>query len=542
MAGRAALLALLTLAVLASRTALPVDETRYLAVAWEMWQRGDFLVPFKNGEAYSHKPPLLFWLFHAGWAVFGVNDLWPRLLSPLLALATLAVTARIAAALWPDAPWRAEQSAWILLGCLVFAVFAEMVMFDMLLALCVSIGVLGLVTARRAPGRGFALLAVAIGGGVLAKGPAVLLHLLPAALLAPWWLGERTMRWRRWYAGIVLAVIGGAIIALAWAIPAGLRGGEDYRNAIFWGQTANRMIDSFAHQRPFWWYVALLPMLAAPWILWLPFWRGLRTGSLLADPGGRLALTLTLVTLVAFSLVSGKQVHYLVPQFPAFALLVACALDRPQPAERPWLVIVALASICGVVIGLPYVELPPAVSALRSVAPAWSAAFVALAVWLAWSPRPPERQVPLLAAASVLLVAAVHLAFVRPLSANYDVGPLARAIAELQAAGRPIANDGIYHAQYQFAGRLVAPIAELPTHEHAKRWIDVHPDGAIVLYFRPPFDPAPFGPRVTQPYRGRIAALFDSRAARAPLERAEAEAEPDTESAAQTKSRSRAPR
>ncbi|MBK7794595.1 MAG: glycosyltransferase family 39 protein [Betaproteobacteria bacterium] len=156
--------------MLASRTALPVDETRYLAVAWEMWQRGDFLVPFKNGEAYSHKPPLLFWLFHAGWAVFGVNDLWPRLLSPLLALATLAVTARIAAALWPDAPWRAERSAWILLGCLVFAVFAEMVMFDMLLALCVSIGVLGLVNASRAPGRGFALLAVAIGGGVLAKG------------------------------------------------------------------------------------------------------------------------------------------------------------------------------------------------------------------------------------------------------------------------------------------------------------------------------------------------------------------------------------
>ena len=117
---------------------MPVDETRYLAVAWEMWQRGDFLVPFRNGAAYSHKPPLLFWLFHLGWAVFGVNDIWPRLLSPLLALATLGVTARIAATLWPDAPWRAERSAWILLGCVVFAVFAGMAMFDMLLALCVS--------------------------------------------------------------------------------------------------------------------------------------------------------------------------------------------------------------------------------------------------------------------------------------------------------------------------------------------------------------------------------------------------------------------
>ncbi len=402
---RAVLLALVTLAALASRTAVPVDETRYLAVAWEMWQRGDFLVPFRNGEAYSHKPPLLFWLFHLGWAVFGVNDLWPRLIPPLLALATLGVTTSIASTLWPDAPWRAERSAWILLGCLVFAVFAGMVMFDMLLALCVSIGVLGLAVAPRAPGRGFALLAVAIGGGVLAKGPAVLLHLLPAALLAPWWLRDRTVQWRRWYAGVVLALIGGAAIALAWAIPAGLRGGEDYRNAIFWGQTANRMVDSFAHQRPIWWYVALLPILAAPWILWRPLWRGLRTGSLLADRGGRLALTLVLVTFVAFSLVSGKQVHYLVPQFPAFALLVALALDHPQPAARPWLAIVGLASLGAVVIALPYVKLPPAVAALHAVAPAWSAAFVALAVWLAWSPHPPERQVPRMATACVLMVA-----------------------------------------------------------------------------------------------------------------------------------------
>ena len=55
----------------------PVDETRYASVAWEMWLRGDFLVPHINGEPYSHKPPLLFWLIQAGWALFGVNDWWP---------------------------------------------------------------------------------------------------------------------------------------------------------------------------------------------------------------------------------------------------------------------------------------------------------------------------------------------------------------------------------------------------------------------------------------------------------------------------------
>ena len=122
-----------------------------------MWQRGDFLVPFRNGEPYSHKPPLMFWMFHAGWAAAGVNDITPRLVSPLLGLATLWVTGRIAAALWPDAPWLANRAAWILLGSMLFALFSEMVMFDVLLTLCVAVGVLGLALAPKSPAPRFRL-------------------------------------------------------------------------------------------------------------------------------------------------------------------------------------------------------------------------------------------------------------------------------------------------------------------------------------------------------------------------------------------------
>jgi 4-amino-4-deoxy-L-arabinose transferase-like glycosyltransferase len=541
-AWRAGLVAVFTLAALASRTAMPVDETRYLAVAWEMWQRGDFLVPFRNGEAYSHKPPLLFWLIHAGWAVAGVNDVWPRLVAPLLALATLGVTARIAAVLWPEAPWRAERAAWILLGCVLFVTFAGMLMFDMLLALCVAVGVLGLAVAPRAPARGFALLAAAIGGGVLAKGPVVLLHLLPAALLAPWWLRSGTVRWRTWYAGVLLALIGGAAIALAWAIPAGLRGGEDYRNAIFWGQTANRMVESFAHRRSIWWYLPLVPVLAAPWLLWGPFWRGVRGASLRADRGCRLALVLALVTLAAFSLISGKQAHYLLPQLPAFALVAAFALDGQERAARPWLVIAGVALLGVAVFALPHVTLPPNLAALKTIAPAWSVPFCAIAAWLAWTPRPPHRQVPVMAAGSVLVLAAMHLAFVRPLSPAYDVLPLARKLGELQAAGRPVAHDGVYHAQYQFAGRLDAPIEELANHGESAQWLAEHPDGVIVLYFRPPRDPAPFGPLLVQPYRGRVAALFAGPSALAALAAATAEDEPDEARARERRAPVRVPR
>ena len=63
---------------------VPLYSTRSLAVAWEMWDRGSWLVPLFNGAPYSHKTPLLPWLIHLGWLVTGVSDVWPRVLMVLL--------------------------------------------------------------------------------------------------------------------------------------------------------------------------------------------------------------------------------------------------------------------------------------------------------------------------------------------------------------------------------------------------------------------------------------------------------------------------
>jgi 4-amino-4-deoxy-L-arabinose transferase-like glycosyltransferase len=114
----AALLGLLVVAGLL-RPLLPIDETRYASVAWEMWSRGDFLVPVLNGEVYPHKPPLLFWLIHAGWTVFGVNEWWPRLISPLFGAGTLLLAARLGRQLWPTRPDVARMVPMIVLFVLL---------------------------------------------------------------------------------------------------------------------------------------------------------------------------------------------------------------------------------------------------------------------------------------------------------------------------------------------------------------------------------------------------------------------------------------
>jgi 4-amino-4-deoxy-L-arabinose transferase-like glycosyltransferase len=325
-----------------TRPLLPVDETRYLAVAWEMWQRGDFLVPYLNGETYSHKPPLLFWAIHLGWAVFGVNDWSPRFVAPLFGLAALLLTRRLGRELWPAAPLTGDVASLMTFGALFWSLFATMTMFDMLHACFTVAGMIGMVMAAR--GRavaGFTVFGLAVGLGVLGKGPAILVHLLPAGLAAPFWLvrldgGGPAPRWARWYLGLAAGVALGAAIGLAWALPAASAGGEAYRNAILWGQSAGRMVDSFAHGRPFWWFAAILPLMVLPWTIWPAAWRSVRCQwkDMAPDGGVRLVLIWFAAAFAAFSAISGKQPLISCPNFPRWRFFWPTP-SVPRPGGQP---------------------------------------------------------------------------------------------------------------------------------------------------------------------------------------------------------------
>ena len=127
---------------------------------------------------------------------------------------------------------------------------------------------------------------------------------------------------------------------LAWAWPAATAGGEAYRAAILWGQTADRIVTSFAHAHPVWWYLPWLMVLFAPWSLMPWLWTGLRLAWRRRDSGQRLCVTWLVAVFLLLSLVSGKQVKYLLPLLPAFALLLSRTLsqlpERPV-TQRPWL-------------------------------------------------------------------------------------------------------------------------------------------------------------------------------------------------------------
>jgi 4-amino-4-deoxy-L-arabinose transferase-like glycosyltransferase len=534
-------------AALAVRPPLPVDETRYLSVAWEMWRSGQFLVPRLNGEAYSHKPPLLFWLMHAGWAAFGVNGWWPRLVAPLSGLAAVFLTAALARRLWPGEPGRAEGAALVLSGTIFWTLSQTLTMFDMLLAAATLAGLIGVLRAWRLGGfSGFLLLGAGIGIGVLAKGPAILVHTLPAALLAPFWgpgfAGADDRRfppggWLRWYAGVLLAVAVGAAIGLAWALPAAVAGGPAYAKAIFWGQSAGRLVDAFDHGRPWWFYLALLPALLLPWIAWPALWRGARRTSPAALAGGLgFCLAWFLPAFLLFSLFSGKQAHYLLPELPALALMIAARLFRggrageADTARRrlddavPGFVAAAFGLALVVVAWLPEEARVP--WWLAGIDGLWGLAAVAGGAALALRPpTAPMRRAAALAALSALLVAVAHLAARPSLARAFDLGPAAERLARFEREGRPLAFFGTYHGQFHFLGRLEKPMAEIGLAAPDDTvWVAANPNGIVVsVHRRLPEAPPPL---LWMPFRNRLLTFWEAAAIRAHPQAVGREGEP----------------
>lgn len=515
---------------LAVRPVLAVDETRYLSVAWEMWLRGDWLVPHLNGEPYHHKPPLLFWLINAGWHVIGVSEVWGRLVAPLFSVATFFVVVKTARLLWPYTPYAAFMAPLILLGLPLFAGAGSMTMFDIMLTFWAALGVLGtVITAKGSRWLGLPLYAAAIGLGVLTKGPVILVFLLPPALLAPVWCQPPTkakspaLYWLAWYGGTGLAIAVGAAIALAWALPAAQAGGEEFADALLWRQTAGRIVDSFAHERPVWWYAIVLLPILLPWTAWFGFWRGLARHVRPMDREIRLLLIWVLVPVIIMTFVSAKQVQYLLPMFPAIALLVArMAADEPTTRWSDVWLPAGLVLLLGFLLTL----IPLAADAIQITLglddlPGWidevsvvpGVTLLVLGVGLVFAGRRSlANQVTLLCAIAPVLFISVHLGVLTAMGQIYGVDTTAWFVSRVQDQGHPVAYLGNYHGQFQFVGRLERPIEPI-SHKDLETWLGGHPDGYLIAVLKDLAPETAAAAEQTEAYRSRLLTVWTSEKA-----------------------------
>ena len=518
---------------LLSRSYLPIDETRYVTVAWNMYLNHDYLVPYLNGETYSHKPPLLFWLMNLGWQVFGVNDWWPRLVPSFFALGAVLITQKIAMRLWPTQEQTSHIAALILLGSGMWAVFTTATMFDMLVAFFTVLGAWGLLLAWQGQAnqgqanqdqirQGWTYVVLAIAGGLLAKGPTILLQILPLAVLAPWWMGQASQQdakkpnlkkpnLKNWYGALLLSVLLGALILLAWAIPAGIVGGPKYQHDIFWGQTADRMVKSFAHRRPIYWYLPMLPVILFPWLFALPVWRSLANiKDYMQETGVRFCLAWFLPVFIAFSLISGKQPHYLLPIVPAFALLAARGWTTLSDVK--WFDKL-LPALVGMVIGAGLLYLPTyhqhhylAVWVLNI--PSWAGiAMILGSVVLMLGIKNKQQYLQRVTLLGVWAILVLYLGVIRVAGSAYDVTKISQHLKQLQDQNIPLANIGKYHGQFNFLGRMTKSPDQL-AESQLDAWFETHPNGRVIMYFDKARPLGDLVPEYAQPYRALVAGVL----------------------------------
>jgi len=346
-----ALLSLLCLALylpgLAALPPLDRDEARFAQATRQMLESHDFLRIRFQDEARNKKPAGIYWLQAA--AVAALSDarssaIWPyRLPSLIGAGAAVLLTFALGSALVGRAP--ALTGAALLACALGVVIEAHLAKTDAMLLATVAAaqGALGAIYMRARRGdqtapRTWALLFwAAQGAGLLIKGPITpLVGLLTGAALS---LADRDLRWLKglrplWGVPFMLAIAAPWFIAITAATQGAFLGesvGHDLAGKLLGAQEA--------HGAPPGYYLLLLAA---------TFWPGsLLLGPALAwawqqrkAPAERFLIAWIVPFWLMLELVPTKLPHYILPAYPALALIAGralLALGEGALQRRRWL-------------------------------------------------------------------------------------------------------------------------------------------------------------------------------------------------------------
>jgi 4-amino-4-deoxy-L-arabinose transferase-like glycosyltransferase len=320
----------------------PADEPRFVLVAKQMFDSGDWLFPHRGIELYADKPPLYFWLLAGARALVG-NWRWSFLLPSLLAgMGVLWLVCDLGRRLWNP---RAGLYAGMAVLCAVQFVYQfKRAQIDPSLVFFTTLSLYGLCRhlLLGPHWRWFWIACFAAGAGVVLKGVGFLplLVLLPyAAMRRAHWQGlaelGRGNVWR-WAFGLVLVFVAIALWLEPMLIAAHAEPTPEHRayvHDLLFRQTLERYADAWHHQKPFWYFGQIALLFWAPFSLaffWL--WRNWRDAWRARDARVWLLLAWGLLVVLFFSFSAGKRDMYILPALPAFALAAAPFL--PALCER----------------------------------------------------------------------------------------------------------------------------------------------------------------------------------------------------------------
>jgi 4-amino-4-deoxy-L-arabinose transferase-like glycosyltransferase len=338
-----------------------------------MLESGDWVTPHLNGIAYLEKSPLGYWLSAISHGIFGVHDWAGRFPLALSVVVLCVATLRFSA--WAFGRDAGLYSGLVLSTSIGLFLFTRIVIPDAILTLVITLGLWSFARALDPDEKRSevwpVLMGVCLGLGLLLKGLIALVFPIGTAFV---YLAITRQLWardtlRRLRPVRVLAIMGA--IAVPWYVLAMLRNppyfdftmhsGPGQYHGFFWFYFINEHVLRFLNLRyprdyntvPRLWFWLFHLVWLFPWSVYGA--AAFRLNYRSSDRGGRtrlLALCWIAVVLVFFSF-STTQEYYSLPTYPAFALLLGCAINTGGVwVRRGTKAVVAVASVAAAVIAV----------------------------------------------------------------------------------------------------------------------------------------------------------------------------------------------
>lgn len=319
---------------LEARTLVPTDEGRYAEMAREMVATGNWVTPRLNAIKYFEKPPLQNWMNALTFELFGLGEWQARLWTGLCGLLGVFLAGYTGRRLF--GPRVGFHAALVLGSSMFWMAMAHINTLDMGLAGMMALALCGLLLgqhndASRRERRNWMLVCWAgMALAVLSKG--LIGIVLPGAVLVLYTLFSRDWAiWKRLHAlpGILLFLA----ITVPWFVLVSLQNPE-FLHFFFIHEHFQRFTSKIHHRAgPWYYFIPILLLGIIPWlgVLAQSLWAGRRDNVTAAASGfqpKKLLLTWSVFIFLFFSVSGSKLPSYILPIFPALALLIACYLEQ----------------------------------------------------------------------------------------------------------------------------------------------------------------------------------------------------------------------
>lgn len=355
------------------------DEAYFGRTAQEMYERGDYIVPWFNGDISLHKPILMYWVMIGGFQLFGTTEFAARCGSAIFGIGNVLLTYQLGRRLFSE---RVGFWSGVVLGtCLHFAVVSraavadpELICFCTLPMLIFAWGTplsrsrmpavnnaAASISATDLPRSRWMFVYASMAVAALAKGPVGIV--LPTAVIGLFLLlmriesriespSEASARWlvrvATWLAHLfwppavwrtawqmrpitAAAMIG--LVALPWYLAVGWMTAGAWLQGFFLVHNYGRFMNSFeSHGGGPLYYLAAVAIGMFPWCIF--GYQGAyltATGLQRGNPSRTAYLFLcawVAVWVGAFTCAGTKLPHYVLPAYPALAIIIGGFLEQ----------------------------------------------------------------------------------------------------------------------------------------------------------------------------------------------------------------------